>query len=72
MVDQVLDRISDSLVAGSEVKLSNFGSFKLRDKPERMGRNPKNNQPAKISARRVITFRPSRKLKDAVQTGNAN
>ena len=70
LVEQILEKISDALIAGEDVKISNFGSFKLRDKPERMGRNPKTNVPAVISARRVVTFRPSKKLKAAIETGN--
>ncbi len=70
LVERILEKISEALIAGEDVKISNFGSFKLRDKPERMGRNPKTNVPATISARRVVTFRPSKKLKAAIELGN--
>lgn len=70
LVERILENISDALISGEEVKISNFGSFKLRDKPERMGRNPKTNVPAAISARRVVTFRPSKKFKAAIEMGN--
>lgn len=59
MVDETLYEITDALAAGEEVKLSGFGVFRLREKEERMGRNPNNGVPARISARRVVTFRPS-------------
>jgi integration host factor subunit alpha len=49
------------------VKLSGFGNFQLRDKPERPGRNPKTGEPIPISARRVVTFHASQKLKAHVQ-----
>ena len=66
MVEAFFDEISTCLIAGNEVKLSGFGQFVVRDKPERPGRNPKTKAPATISARRVVTFRPSGLLRARV------
>lgn len=63
LVDQVIDEIVETLAQGEEVKLSGFGAFVIRAKAERMGRNPKNGEPARIGERRVVSFRPSRLLK---------
>jgi len=63
MFEQFLTEITDCLERGESVKLSAFGSFVVRDKNSRMGRNPKNGQPALVSARRVVTFKPSAILK---------
>jgi len=71
MVEQILDRMSDALAAGENVKISNFGTFLLNDKPERMGRNPKTGEEATVSARRVVTFRPSQGLRDQVSGSSA-
>ena len=58
-VDSIIDAIADRLEAGEVVKISGFGTFTLRDKGERLGRNPKTGEPAPISARRVVVFKPS-------------
>ena len=58
LVDVIFDEIQESLVNGEEVKFAGFGSFKILEKPERMGRNPKTGESAVISARRVTSFRP--------------
>ncbi|MDR2685734.1 MAG: integration host factor subunit alpha [Rickettsiales bacterium] len=63
MTDLIFQEIADSLVRGEEVKISGFGTFKILNKRERMGRNPKTGAPAVISARRTVTFHPSAKLK---------
>ena len=62
MVKQFLTEITDGLERGENVQLSSFGSFVVRDKKSRVGRNPKTGQPVPISARRVLTFKPSGKL----------
>ncbi len=59
--------IEDALAQGDSVKLSGFGSFILRAKSERMGRNPKTRKAALISARQVVLFRPAQKLKVKVK-----
>lgn len=65
-VEAFFERISLSLEHGTAIKLSGFGSFTLRDKTPRPGRNPRTGEDVAISARRVVTFRPSQKLKDHV------
>jgi integration host factor subunit alpha len=66
MVEQVLSEISDALVRGEYVKLSGFGTFTVRNKAERIGRNPKTGVEVPIEPRRAITFNPSHVLKDHV------
>ena len=57
MVELTLKLVADELVKGNPVKLSTFGTFSVIEKRERMGRNPKSGVPAKITARRILTFR---------------
>lgn len=66
MVEAILDNMSDALAAGQNVKISGFGTFLLRDKTERIGRNPKTGVEVPITPRRVMTFRASQMLKDRV------
>lgn len=63
LVEGVLREISDSLAAGEDVKLSGFGSFLVRSKSERVGRNPKTGVEVPIEKRRVMVFKPSSVLK---------
>lgn len=63
LVELVLSEISDSLEQGEAVKLSSFGTFSVRDKGERIGRNPKTGVEVPITSRRVLTFKPSNVLK---------
>jgi integration host factor subunit alpha len=63
LIEQVLEEIGDSLVAGKAVKLSGFGTFFVRSKGERVGRNPKTGVEAPIEQRRVMLFKPSEVLK---------
>jgi integration host factor subunit alpha len=65
-VDAFFDEIRLALESGDSVKLSGFGNFQLRDKPQRPGRNPKTGEEIPIAARRVVTFHPSQKLKQMV------
>ena len=67
-VDLFFEEIRSTLEAGSEVKLSGFGNFELRDKGQRPGRNPKTGEEIPISARRVVTFRPGQKLRAKVES----
>jgi integration host factor subunit alpha len=67
MVEGFFEEIRTTLERGESVKLSGFGNFLLRDKPQRPGRNPKTGEEIPISARRVVTFHPSQKLKIAVE-----
>jgi len=66
LVQSVLQHMSDALVEGENVKISSFGTFSLRDKNARVGRNPKTGEEVPISPRRVLTFRPSNLMKDRV------
>lgn len=66
-VDAWFEVISGALERGETVKLSGFGNFQLRDKAERPGRNPKTGEEIPISARRVVTFKPGRKLRARVE-----
>ncbi len=63
LVEVVLAEVCDSLVRGDTVKLSSFGSFVVRDKGERVGRNPKTGIEVPIEPRRVMVFKPSNVLK---------
>lgn len=69
-VEQFFETVKSALEEGSAVKLSGFGNFGLRDKPARPGRNPKTGQEIPISARRVVTFKASQKLKEAVDNNS--
>lgn len=69
MVETFFDEIRKALEQGDEVKLSGFGNFQLRDKPQRPGRNPKTGEEIPITARRVVTFHASQKLKSMVEEG---
>ena len=71
MVETFFDEIRDALERGESVKLSGFGNFQLRDKPQRPGRNPKTGEEIPISARRVVTFHASQKLKAMVDGAGA-
>lgn len=66
MVESILDLMSDALASGENVKISGFGTFLLRDKSERIGRNPKTGVEVPITSRRVLTFRSSQMLKERV------
>ncbi len=66
LVESVLNEISDALVRGEMVKLSSFGSFSVREKGERIGRNPKTGEEVPILPRRVLVFRASHVLKNRI------
>jgi len=66
LVKTVLDLMSDALVHGQQVKLSSFGTFDVRDKRQRIGRNPKTGEEVSITPRRVLVFRPSQIMKAIV------
>jgi integration host factor subunit alpha len=70
LVETVLQSISDALVAGETVKISSFGTFSVRSKGQRIGRNPKTGEEVPISPRRVLSFRPSHLLKERVAHGD--
>ncbi|HUR42731.1 MAG TPA: integration host factor subunit alpha [Aestuariivirga sp.] len=66
LVKSVLDLISDTLVDGQSVKLSSFGTFMVRSKNGRVGRNPKTGEEVPITPRRVLVFRPSQVMKNVI------
>ncbi len=69
IVDMILDEIRDSLVKGDKVQLIPFGSFVVRDRAKREGRNPKTGEKLMIAARRVPAFAAGKGLRDAVAAG---
>ena len=66
LVEAILDKMTAGLEKGENVKISGFGSFVLRDKNERVGRNPKTGIEVPITPRRVLTFRASQRLKEQI------
>lgn len=66
LVDLVFNVIKDTLSKGEKVKISGFGNFSIRDKATRVGRNPQTGESMNISARRVLTFKPSQILKEDI------
>ncbi|MGI9520178.1 MAG: integration host factor subunit alpha [Hyphomicrobiaceae bacterium] len=71
LVELILREISSTLADGESVKLSSFGSFGIREKGERVGRNPKTGEEVPITPRRVLVFRPSNIMKDRINTGRS-
>lgn len=68
LVESVLGEISDSLVKGENIKISSFGSFLVRQKSGRIGRNPKTGEEVPIEPRRVLAFRPSQVMKAKINS----
>lgn len=66
IVESILEHIADALLRGEDVKLSGFGTFMVRQKRQRIGRNPKTKEEVVIAPRRVLTFRPSNGFRDRV------
>ncbi|UIJ45689.1 integration host factor subunit alpha [Sphingomonas cannabina] len=66
LVEQILGHMCEALSRGENVKISGFGSFILRDKGERIGRNPKTGVEVPIAPRRVLTFRASQMMRDRI------
>lgn len=69
LVDLIFELMKETLGRGENIKISGFGNFVMRDKNERQGRNPQTGEPITISARRVLTFKPSQLLKQALNDG---
>ncbi len=69
LVSRVFDHISEALIRGDDVKLAGFGTFKLRQKAARLGRNPKTGEECTITSRKVVTFKPSVVMKERVESG---
>ena len=63
LVELIFDTIKDTLAKGEKIKISGFGNFMVRDKKARTGRNPQTGEAIQISARRVLTFKPSQVLR---------
>lgn len=70
LVEMFLETISDRIIEGESIKLSSFGSFVVRSKNERIGRNPKTGEEVPITPRRVMVFKPSNVMKQAVIDGH--
>ncbi|OWU82334.1 integration host factor subunit alpha [Oceanicola sp. 22II-s10i] len=70
LVESVLQHMSDALVRSEQVKISSFGTFSVREKAARIGRNPKTGTEVPINPRRVLSFRPSQLMKEQVAEGN--
>ena len=68
-VEAVIEEMTAALAAGEKVTIVRFGSFVTRAKGPRTGRNPKTGEPAPVTARRVVVFRPSQALKEGVNEG---
>jgi integration host factor subunit alpha len=66
IVDLVFDLLKETLESGDKVKISGFGNFVVRGKRSRKGRNPQTGEEIQISARRVLTFKPSQVLRKAL------
>ena len=69
LVETVLEELSSAAVRNEQVKISAFGTWNVRDKKQRIGRNPKTGEEVPILPRRVITFRASHVLKDRINSG---
>jgi integration host factor subunit alpha len=72
LVDTVLNEITNTLAKGERVKLASFGSFIVRRKKQRIGRNPRTGAEATISSRRVVVFKPSAILKQQINKGRSS
>jgi integration host factor subunit alpha len=72
LVDQVFDSMKETLGRGEKIKISGFGNFVLRDKRQRQGRNPQTGEPIVITARRVLNFKASQLLKQALNEGTTD
>lgn len=72
MIDAFFDLIFESLVQGTDVKISSFGNFQIRTKAPRPGRNPRTGEAIPIQARKVVTFHASQKLKESIQSPSAD
>ena len=70
LIDDFLSTIIDNLNTEKKIKLSKFGTFSIRNKRSRVGRNPKTKEPKVISDRNVVLFKPSKEFKDLVNSKN--
>ncbi|MBI5212153.1 MAG: integration host factor subunit alpha [Nitrospirae bacterium] len=67
IVEKVFDTIKQTLIAGESIKISGFGTFNVRKKSARVGRNPKTKEEVEITPRRVVTFKASDQLKEVIE-----
>ena len=72
LLESVLNKISDTLAGGDSVKISSFGSFSVREKGQRVGRNPKTGEEVPILPRKVLVFRPSQVLKSQIAASGSD
>ena len=72
LLESVLNKISDTLAGGDSVKISSFGSFSVREKGQRVGRNPKPGEEVPILPRKVLVFRPSQVLKSQIAASGSD
>jgi len=70
IVETVFDLIKDTLEDGEKIKIAGFGNFVVKEKATRRGRNPQTGDEIEISARRILTFKPSQVLKNAINSGS--
>ena len=68
IIDDFFESLVSELVISSKIKISSFGTFEVSNKKERMGRNPKTKEEAKISARKVVKFKPSSSIKEKLNS----
>lgn len=66
IVEAVFETIKQTLESGEKIKISGFGNFVVREKKARIGRNPQTGEEIRIAPRRVLTFKPSQVLKNAI------
>jgi integration host factor subunit alpha len=71
LVDLVFETMKETLGRGEKIKISGYGNFELRDKSDRLGRNPQTGEPMVITKRRVLTFKPSKVLKQSLNARDA-
>ena len=69
IIDEILEKITETLESGDSVKISSFGTFEVREKDSRIGRNPKTKEEVMISPRTVVTFRASNIMKKKINSG---
>lgn len=67
IIEIIIDSMKNTFIEGESIKISGFGTFNVRKKNSRRGRNPKTGQDIEITPRRVVTFRPSNQLKDVIE-----
>jgi len=72
LIEEIFLLITDCLIKENKIKLSKFGTFSLRSKKSRVGRNPKTKEEKMISQRNVVLFKPSREFKDLLNTYNVD